>query len=44
VLSITDGFSLGMGIGVLVLDDSARPLADERIAQHEYGSVGLIAP
>jgi hypothetical protein len=44
VLSITDGFALGVGIGVLVLDDSARSLADEPSVQHEYRSVRLITP
>jgi hypothetical protein len=44
VLSITDGFPLGVGIGVLVLYDSARPLADELSIQHEYRAVRLITP
>jgi hypothetical protein len=44
VLSITDGFPLGVGIGVLVLDDAARPLADKLSIQHEYRAVRLITP
>jgi hypothetical protein len=44
VLRIADGFSFGVCIGVLVLDDSARPSAHEHSVQHEYCSVRLIAP
>jgi hypothetical protein len=43
-LGIADGFSFGVCVGVLVLDDSARSSADEHSVQHEYCSVRLIAP
>jgi hypothetical protein len=43
LLRIADGLSLGVSIRIVILDDSARALADEHSVQHEYGSVRLIA-
>lgn len=44
LLGIKDGFSLSVRIGIAVLDDPARPLANEPSVQHEHGAVGLISP
>lgn len=43
-LRVTDRFSFGVSVGVVVLDDATWALADQRLVQHEYRSVGLIAP